>query len=59
MTEQVACSRCGIERKPDEDPLATLAWVSEREGGALHWLCPRCAREHVRDIEGKLPPEYW
>jgi len=36
-----------------------LAWVSTRERGALRWLCPDCARQHVRDIEGKLPDEYW
>nr|WP_229874769.1 hypothetical protein [Amycolatopsis deserti] len=59
MNEPVVCSRCGAQRKPDEDPLETLAWVSDREGGALRWLCPRCTREHVRDIEGKLPSEYW
>jgi transposase len=23
------------------------------------WLCPACARTHARDIEGKLPDEYW
>ena len=21
--------------------------------------CPECGRRHVRDIEGKLPDEYW
>jgi hypothetical protein len=36
-----------------------LAWVSTRERGVLRWLCPDCARQHVRDIEGKLPDEYW
>jgi hypothetical protein len=33
--------------------------VSTRERGTLRWLCPDCARQHVRDIEGKLPDEYW
>lgn len=36
-----------------------LAWVRESEGDAVRWLCPQCARAHVRDIEGKLPAEYW
>jgi len=59
MTDTVVCSRCGVRRNPEENPVEALAWVSERDGGALRWLCPRCAREHVRDIEGKLPTEYW
>lgn len=53
------CSRCGAERAAEQDPALVLAWVSETERGVLRWLCPRCAREHVRDIEGKLPAEYW
>jgi hypothetical protein len=55
----VVCSRCGERRAGDEDPARALAWVSDREGGVLAWLCPGCARDHVRDIEGKLPSEYW
>jgi hypothetical protein len=39
--------------------LATLSWVSTKEDGRERWLCPRCARDHVRDIEAKLPDEYW
>lgn len=57
--EPVGCTRCGRIRGADEDPATALAWVSSRERGALTWLCPDCARQHVRDIEGKLPDEYW
>lgn len=56
--EVVVCSRCGRDRST-ESPLDAVAWVSETEGGHTTWLCPACAREHVRDIEGKLPHEYW
>jgi hypothetical protein len=41
------------------DPVELLAWVWEREGERGQWLCPACARTHVRDIEGKLPGDYW
>lgn len=58
-TEPVVCARCGRTRSADEDPAMALAWVSTRERGTLWWLCPDCARRHVRDIEGKLPDEYW
>ncbi|WP_290053359.1 hypothetical protein [Amycolatopsis solani] len=57
--EPPACTRCGRRRSDDDDPATALAWVSTRERGALRWLCPDCARQHVRDIEGKLPDEYW
>ncbi|MGV9298328.1 MULTISPECIES: hypothetical protein [Amycolatopsis] len=53
------CSRCGRARAAETDPLAALAWVSTKENGEQRWLCPDCARNHVRDIEGKLPDEYW
>ncbi|MEC3978973.1 hypothetical protein [Amycolatopsis sp. H20-H5] len=61
MTEPgpVLCSRCGLARPSDEAPAVALAWASSRERGELRWLCPGCARQHVRDIEGKLPDEYW
>ncbi|MEV6880018.1 hypothetical protein [Amycolatopsis sp. NPDC051128] len=55
----VVCTRCGRGRSADDDPATALAWVSTRERGVLRWLCPDCARQHVRDIEGKLPDEYW
>lgn len=60
MTEQpvVVCAMCGA-RRPEDRSVTTLAWVRETEDGRTRWLCPRCAREHVRDIEGKLPVDYW
>jgi hypothetical protein len=54
---QPTCSRCGTER-PD-DPLAALAWVSERDRRGVRWLCRECARIHVRDIESKLDQDWW
>lgn len=59
VSDQPSCGRCG--RRRDGDALAALAWVSERDQprGAVRWLCPDCARTHVRDIESKLPDEYW
>ncbi|SEP47984.1 hypothetical protein [Amycolatopsis saalfeldensis] len=56
---EATCSRCGRARSAERDSLATLSWVSTREDGRERWLCPSCARDHVRDIEAKLPDEYW
>ncbi|WP_230425461.1 hypothetical protein [Prauserella cavernicola] len=55
---EVVCSVCAA-RRADGDAVAALAWVREVEDRRARWLCPRCAREHVRDIEAKLPAEYW
>jgi transposase len=52
------CSRCGADRA-DDPPVQALAWVLEHTDRGPVWLCPSCARTHVRDIEGKLPGEYW
>jgi hypothetical protein len=56
------CRHCGADRGADREPAAAsaIAWVRERDpDGREHWLCPACARRHVRDIEAKLPPEWW
>ncbi|RZS32236.1 hypothetical protein EV193_11380 [Herbihabitans rhizosphaerae] len=58
MAEDATCSRCGRLRST-VPPGEALAWVAERERGVTRWLCAGCARQHVRDIEGKLPSEYW
>ncbi|MGC7102184.1 hypothetical protein ACPZ19_46575 [Amycolatopsis lurida] len=55
--EPVACARCGTRRS--EDPAQALTWSTQVERGVRQWLCPDCSRTHVRDIEGKLPDEYW
>ncbi|MGH3860874.1 hypothetical protein [Actinokineospora sp.] len=60
MTDEPAatCSLCGKSRA-DASPVEALAWSSETDARGTRWLCPACARTHVRDIEGKLPAEYW
>ena len=53
------CLVCGRER--DDADATALAWVHEHEPGpdGGRWICPDCARLHVRDIEAKLAPEWW
>jgi hypothetical protein len=55
----VRCVRCSKRRDPSASPAEALAWSAERISGELVWLCPGCARAHVRDIEGKLPIDFW
>lgn len=52
------CVQCGAVRG-GHDAVADLAWVAEREGRATRWICPDCARHHVRDMESKLPMDEW
>jgi hypothetical protein len=54
----VNCVRCGRSRA-DAPPAEALAWVMTHDERGRSWLCSACARTHVRDIEGKLPDEYW
>ena len=56
---EATCSHCGRARSAERDSLDSLSWVSTKEDGRERWLCPGCARDHVRDIEAKLPDEYW
>lgn len=56
--EPIHCERCGRDRAADTG-VDALAWASDTDASGTHWLCPGCARDHVRDIEGKLPREYW
>lgn len=52
-----ACSVCGRER--DAANADALAWVHEPGPDGGRWICPDCARRHLRDIEAKLAPEWW
>jgi hypothetical protein len=54
----ITCQLCGIHR--EADGVRALAWVHDREpDGRERWLCPDCARRHARDIEAKLPLDWW
>lgn len=54
----VSCRWCG-ESGPVDTVAGARGWMSESVDGALRWLCPACVRRYLRDIEGKLPTEYW
>lgn len=58
IAEPPICKRCGRPRA-DASPAEALAWSVENDRNGQSWLCLSCARTHVRDIEGKLPEEYW
>jgi hypothetical protein len=53
-----SCSLCGttVEVEGDAVPLGWSPNFTER--GVL-WQCGDCVREHVRNIEAKLPEELW
>lgn len=43
----------------DDDAEAPLGWSPSFTARGVLWQCPECVRAHVRDIETKLPEEYW
>jgi hypothetical protein len=52
------CQLCGTAH--EESGPAALAWACERdERGRTRWMCPTCARRHARDIEARLPQDWW
>jgi hypothetical protein len=58
MAGAECCRVCGAVR--DNGQASALSWVCERRPeGRPVWLCERCARAHLRDIESKLPDEWW
>lgn len=48
------CDRCSAVREPGD-----LGWTFDRSDGTTRGFCPACTRAHVRDIEAKLPDEWW
>jgi hypothetical protein len=54
----VCCSLCGRMAEPPSAQVP-LGWMLERDGRAERAVCPPCAREHVRAIEGKLDQAWW
>ena len=58
----LVCALCGTALDPDADEqssLLALSWVASHERGREVRYCPRCARDNLRSIEGKLDSEYW
>lgn len=52
----IECELCGVSAPSDELP---LTWVMTLERGLITHYCDRCARNNVRNIEGRLDRTYW
>jgi hypothetical protein len=50
------CSWCGTTAEGDEVPVTWTVQTGER---GIEYLCDRCTRDNVRNIEGYLPSDYW
>jgi len=53
---RATCALCGQQAESEDAP---LTWMTSIEDGRKLLYCDRCARENVRNIEGKLDPVYW
>ena len=57
---QLSCTQCGRVVDGDADAAVGLGWSMGVEAdGRITWQCAPCARTHVRDIESKLPHDFW
>jgi hypothetical protein len=56
LSPSLVCSSCGTTPAPEDEPTARLTWSRSTEHGHATWMCERCSREQVRDIESKLDP---
>lgn len=52
------CDRCGATSPAGADR-PPLTWTTTATPGGQRWLCDRCAREHLRSIEGRLDEQWW
>jgi hypothetical protein len=56
MSTAVFCGVCGAIAPSVPPP---LSWSAAMQDGHRSWTCDRCAREHIRSIEGHLDPQFW
>jgi len=57
--EPAHCSICGRRRDPAAADQYCRDHSRDELAGQPASCSTTCARAHVRDIEGKLPAEYW
>ena len=56
----IVCATCGSVPADDEArAVARTTWARGTENRREVWTCPRCSREHLRSIEGKLDSSWW
>jgi hypothetical protein len=55
----VTCSRCGAQQEVADPDATPVGWSFETERGRVLRYCVTCVRENIRNIEAKLPEEWW
>ncbi|GAA2659882.1 hypothetical protein [Streptomyces lunalinharesii] len=48
------CTRCGAVAEGTPP-----TWTCSVENGERRYFCDRCARDHIRAIEGRLDSSWW
>ena len=57
--ECAACGRSPNDDEPDGAGGVPWTWSTAQEDGGTSVLCDECTREHARNIEAKLDPDWW
>jgi Zn-finger protein len=59
MTELLDTANCSICHAPTPTLPPPLSWSPAIDNGARVWTCPDCARDNIRNIEGRIDPAWW
>ena len=59
MTDLLEAATCAICRVTTTTLPPPLTWSPSIEGGHRVWTCPDCARDNIRNIEGRIAPAWW
>jgi Zn-finger protein len=59
MTDTLHAPSCSLCTRPTPSVPPPLSWSPAIEDGTRVWTCPDCARENIRNIEGRLDQAWW
>jgi hypothetical protein len=60
MNDVLRTASCSLCHTPTPTFPPPLTWSPSIEGGGHRvWMCPDCARDNIRNIEGRIDPAWW
>jgi hypothetical protein len=59
MTDVLHTECCATCKRQTPTLPPPLSWSPAIEDGSRVWTCPDCARDNIRNIEGRIDPAWW